>query len=96
MTTIGHSKLDQSLPQLPAVARAKLASALGSGAAPNGHVSPHVVHALHHAFVSALAGHRSERNDVVVAFGERLGERSRRLRTLKVDLGVCLAEGLLL
>ena len=55
VTTIGHSKLDSSLPQLPAAARAKLASALGSGAAPNGHASPHVVHALHDAFVSALA-----------------------------------------
>ena len=55
VTTIGRSKLGQSLPQLPAAAREKLASALGSGAAPNGHASPHVVHALHHAFVSALA-----------------------------------------
>ena len=55
VTTIGRSKLGQSLPQLPAAARAKLASALGSGAAPNGHASPHVAHALHHAFVSALA-----------------------------------------
>ena len=55
VTTIGRSQLDSSLPQLPAAARAKLASALGSGAAPDGHASPHVVHALHHAFVSALA-----------------------------------------
>ena len=55
VTTIGRSRLDSSLPQLPAVARAKLASALGSGAAPDGHASPPVVHALHHAFVSALA-----------------------------------------
>ncbi len=55
VTTIGRSKLDSSLPQLPATARAKLASALGSGAAPDGHDSPHVVYALHHAFVSALA-----------------------------------------
>jgi hypothetical protein len=30
-------------------------AALGSGAAPDGHASPHVVHALHDAFVSALA-----------------------------------------
>jgi EmrB/QacA subfamily drug resistance transporter len=55
VTTIGRSRLDQSLPQLPAAARAKLASALGSGAAPDGHASPHVIHALHQAFVSALA-----------------------------------------
>ena len=55
VTTIGRSKLDSSLAQLPAATRIKLASALGSGAAPNGHASPHVVHALHHAFVAALA-----------------------------------------
>jgi EmrB/QacA subfamily drug resistance transporter len=55
VTTIGRSKLGSSLPQVPAAARAKLASALGSGAAPGGHGSPHVVHALHQAFVSALA-----------------------------------------
>ncbi len=55
VTTIGRSKLDSSLPQLPAAARGKLASALGSGAAPGGHASPQVVHALHQAFVSALA-----------------------------------------
>jgi EmrB/QacA subfamily drug resistance transporter len=55
MTTIGRSRLDSSLPHLPAPARAKLASALGSGAAPGGHASVHVVQALHHAFVSALA-----------------------------------------
>ncbi len=55
VTTIGRSKLDSSLPQLPAAVRAKLASALGSGAAPGGHASPPEVHALHNAFVSALA-----------------------------------------
>jgi EmrB/QacA subfamily drug resistance transporter len=55
VATIGRSKLDSSLPQLPAAARAKLASALGSGAAPDGHASPQLVHAVHDAFVSALA-----------------------------------------
>lgn len=55
VATIGGSKLAQSLPQVPAAARAKVASALGSGAAADGHASPHVVHALHQAFVSALA-----------------------------------------
>jgi hypothetical protein len=55
VTTIGRSKLDSSLPQLPAGARAKLASALGSGAAPEGHAPPPVIHAVHDAFVSALA-----------------------------------------
>jgi EmrB/QacA subfamily drug resistance transporter len=55
VTTIGRSKLGQSLPQVPAAVRAKLASALGSGAAPSGRAaSPHVVDAVHHAFVSAL------------------------------------------
>jgi EmrB/QacA subfamily drug resistance transporter len=55
VTTIGRSKLDQSLPGVPSPVRAKLASALGSGAAPSGHgASPHVVDAVHHAFVSAL------------------------------------------
>jgi hypothetical protein len=55
VTTIGRSKLDSSLPQLPPAARAQLANALGSSAAPRGHASPYVVHALHNAFVSALA-----------------------------------------
>jgi EmrB/QacA subfamily drug resistance transporter len=55
VTTIGRSRLDSSLPKLPAAARAKLASALGSGGAPDGHASLHLVRALHHAFVSALA-----------------------------------------
>jgi EmrB/QacA subfamily drug resistance transporter len=55
VTAIGRSKLDASLPRLPAAAQAKLASALGSGAAHSGHASPTVVHALYHAFVSALA-----------------------------------------
>jgi EmrB/QacA subfamily drug resistance transporter len=55
VTTIGRSKLDQTLPQVSAPVRAKLASALGSGAAPSGHgASPQVVDAVHHAFVSAL------------------------------------------
>jgi EmrB/QacA subfamily drug resistance transporter len=55
VTTIGRARLDSSLPQLPAAVRAKLASGLGSGGVPDGHVSPHVVDAVHHAFVSALA-----------------------------------------
>jgi MFS family permease len=55
VTTIGRSKLDSSLPQFPAAARAKLAGALGSGAAPDGGASSRVVHAVHDAFVSALA-----------------------------------------
>jgi len=55
VATIGRSELDQSIPQVPAAARAKLASALGSGAAPSGnHVTPQITSAVHHAFVSAL------------------------------------------
>jgi EmrB/QacA subfamily drug resistance transporter len=55
VAAIGRSKLNSSLPQFPVGVRAKLVSALGSGAAPDGHTSPHVVRALHDAFVSALA-----------------------------------------
>jgi EmrB/QacA subfamily drug resistance transporter len=55
VATIGRSKLDSSLPQFPAATRAQLASALGSGAAPNGHASLRLVDAVHSAFVSALA-----------------------------------------
>jgi EmrB/QacA subfamily drug resistance transporter len=56
VTTIGRSHLDQSLPHVPVAVRAKLASGLGSGAAPSGHgASPQVVDAVHHAFVSALS-----------------------------------------
>jgi EmrB/QacA subfamily drug resistance transporter len=55
VTTIGGSQLAQSIPHVPAAARAKLASALGSGAAPTGHhVTPQITSAVHHAFVSAL------------------------------------------
>jgi hypothetical protein len=55
VTTIGRSNLDSSLPHGPAAIRAKLASALGSGAAPSGHhASATVVDATRHAFVSAL------------------------------------------
>jgi EmrB/QacA subfamily drug resistance transporter len=56
VTTIGTSKLASSLPQLSAVTRGKIASALGSGAVPTGHhTSPHIVHAAQSAFVSALS-----------------------------------------
>jgi EmrB/QacA subfamily drug resistance transporter len=53
VTTIGRSKLNQSLPQVPAHVRSTIASALGSGASPS-HVSPHVDSAVREAFVSAL------------------------------------------
>ena len=55
VATIGRSKLDTSLPQLPAATRATIANALGSGAAPSGlHAPPVVVLAVKEAFVSAL------------------------------------------
>jgi MFS family permease len=56
VAAVGRAKLNQTLPTVPAAARAKLADALGSGAGPGGHhVSPQLVNATHHAFVSALA-----------------------------------------
>jgi EmrB/QacA subfamily drug resistance transporter len=55
VTTIGRTKLSSSLPAVPAAVRGKLATALGSGTVPTGqHSSPHVVHAVQSAFVSAL------------------------------------------
>jgi EmrB/QacA subfamily drug resistance transporter len=55
VTAIGRSDLNSSLPTVPAAVRAKIANALGSGAAPTGHhISPQIVDATHHAFVSAL------------------------------------------
>jgi EmrB/QacA subfamily drug resistance transporter len=55
VTTVGKSKLDQSLPQLPSAQRGAIVNALGSGSAPSGHGSPQVVAAVEHAFVSALS-----------------------------------------
>ncbi len=55
VTTVGRSKLDQSLPHLPDVERGRIASALGSGGAPSGHSTPVIVSAVQHAFVSALS-----------------------------------------
>jgi EmrB/QacA subfamily drug resistance transporter len=56
VTTIGRSKLDQSLPHVAAATRAKIADSLGSGASLSGHhAAPQVVDAVRHAFVSALS-----------------------------------------
>jgi EmrB/QacA subfamily drug resistance transporter len=55
VTTVGGSKLNQSLPQVPAAVRSKIVSALGSGGAPAGQRSPDIVSAVEHAFVSALS-----------------------------------------
>jgi EmrB/QacA subfamily drug resistance transporter len=55
VATIGRSELNSSLPHVPAAVKAKIASALGSGAAPAGHhVSATIISATKHAFVSAL------------------------------------------
>jgi EmrB/QacA subfamily drug resistance transporter len=56
VATIGKSKLNSSLPQLPAATRSAIANALGSGAAPSGqHVPPEVVLVVKEAFVSAVS-----------------------------------------
>ncbi len=56
VATVGRSKLDSSLPQLPAATRSAIANALGSGAAPGGeHAPAAVILAVKEAFVSAVA-----------------------------------------
>jgi hypothetical protein len=55
VTTVGGSKLNQSLPHLPAAQRSAIVDALGSGAAPSGHSSPTILLAVERAFVSALS-----------------------------------------
>ncbi len=55
VTTIGHSQINSSLPNLPASTRSALANALGSGGTvPGQHLSAHVTAAVQAAFVSAL------------------------------------------
>jgi len=56
VTTIGRSKLDSSLPQLPSGVRGRIAATLTSGGVPAGshNASASVVSAVHEAFVSAL------------------------------------------
>jgi EmrB/QacA subfamily drug resistance transporter len=55
VTTVGRSKINQSLPHLPAAQRNQIVSALGSGSAPAGHhSSPQIFAAVERAFVSAL------------------------------------------
>jgi EmrB/QacA subfamily drug resistance transporter len=53
VATLGRSKLDALLPTVPSAARARLADALGSGAAPNG-LGTHIVDASQRAFVYSL------------------------------------------
>jgi EmrB/QacA subfamily drug resistance transporter len=55
VTTIGGSKIDSSLPHVPAVARQKIVDALGSGATFGSHVPGQIVAAANDAFVSALS-----------------------------------------
>ncbi len=54
VTTVGRSQLSTLLPGVSAGARARIATALGSGALPGGHASATVVHAVRTAFVSAI------------------------------------------
>jgi EmrB/QacA subfamily drug resistance transporter len=55
VTTIGRSKIDSSLPHLPAATRETLANSLGSGGALSGHhLAAPVVSTIREAFVSAL------------------------------------------
>jgi EmrB/QacA subfamily drug resistance transporter len=55
VTTVGRSKINQSLPHLPAAQRNRIVSALGSGSLPAGHhSSPQIFAAVERAFVSAL------------------------------------------
>jgi EmrB/QacA subfamily drug resistance transporter len=55
VAAIGRSQLAASLPLLPAPVRARIASALGSGSTgAAGLADPRILHAVQHAFVSAL------------------------------------------
>jgi EmrB/QacA subfamily drug resistance transporter len=55
VTTIGGSKINSSLPNLPASVRNTIINALGSGATIGGHTPARVVAAANDAFVSALS-----------------------------------------
>jgi hypothetical protein len=55
ITTIGHAKINERLPHLPAATRTALANSLGAGGAPGGHhVSAQITSVTREAFVSAL------------------------------------------
>jgi hypothetical protein len=54
VATLGRSKVDALLPQLPASARERLTESLGSGATLHSGVPTQVVRAGHEAFVYAL------------------------------------------
>jgi EmrB/QacA subfamily drug resistance transporter len=55
VTVIGRSKIDSSLPHVPAATRTELVNSLGSGGIAGHQASQHVVSAVHDAFVSALS-----------------------------------------
>jgi EmrB/QacA subfamily drug resistance transporter len=56
IATIGRSKIDSLLPQVPAATRATIANSLAGGGAISGHHAPaQVVSAVHQAFISALS-----------------------------------------
>jgi EmrB/QacA subfamily drug resistance transporter len=54
VATIGRSKLDQSLPHVPAATRAAIADTLGGGGVTGAHAPAQIVAATRQAFVSAL------------------------------------------
>jgi hypothetical protein len=55
ITTIGHAKINDRLPHLPAATRSALANSLGAGGGPAGHhTAPQVAAVVREAFVSAL------------------------------------------
>ena len=54
IATLGRSKIDDSLPQLPAHTRGALANSLGAGGGSGHGLAANVVSAVHEAFVSAL------------------------------------------
>jgi EmrB/QacA subfamily drug resistance transporter len=55
VTTVGRSKLDASLPHVPAAQRNAIASSLGGGSAAHAHGSPQILAAIEKAFVSATS-----------------------------------------
>jgi EmrB/QacA subfamily drug resistance transporter len=55
VSTLGRSKINQLLPNVPAHTRATIAESLGSGGTQSAHAPAQIVSAVHEAFVSALS-----------------------------------------
>jgi EmrB/QacA subfamily drug resistance transporter len=55
VSTLGRSKINELLPNVPAHTRATIAESLGSGGSQSAHAPPQIVSAVHEAFVSALS-----------------------------------------